>query len=522
MKELVNGKIVIPLPTYFTIGKHPLPQLVIEKLEQSDGEVCPNLYFLNKRSTTKTSEGLRIVNLGGTLDPAVTAGLSKDRFLPFHTVDDSRSLHGANSADILITSHWPSSILAGSHISISDENQVPPSEKCVADLCSALKPRYHFSTSSDLFYEREPFFHLSDSGQPDPAAITRFISLASPTNTGKQKYLYAFTLSSPAAAMPPGTTASPLNPTSKKRAFLPDQAETFSRFSSSPSQSNNRPHKRARNHHSKPLPQSACFFCLSNPTLSTHLISSIGTESYLTIAKGPLPTSTTYPTLPHSGHILIIPLAHTPTLAAIPPSSRASAYKEMQRYRRALHSLLIDRPTPPLGAVTWELSRAAGVHVHWQFLPVPADLIKRGLVEAAFKVSAENDSLPTFKSLSIGDGALAKTDYFRLWIWRPVATDTDGADAANGASVPSSSSSPSASYNVDEGPETRGKEKELVLEFPPDAKFDVQFGRKVMAKLLRLEDRMDWKDCRQSVEEEGKDAEGFKAAFRKFDFSFEE
>ena len=53
---LLNGDIKVPLPTYFTLGKQPLPQRIVEKLETSDDEICPNLYFLGKRSTTKTSE----------------------------------------------------------------------------------------------------------------------------------------------------------------------------------------------------------------------------------------------------------------------------------------------------------------------------------------------------------------------------------------------------------------------------------------------------------------------------------
>lgn len=526
----MKGSITIPLPTYFTVGIHPLPQQIIDKIENSDGEVCPNLYFLNKRSTTKTSEGLRIVNLGGTLDPAITAGLSKDRFLPFHTEDDAKALRGANSADILLTSHWPLSISSGSHINISDEVQLPPAEQCVADLCSILRPRYHFATSNDLFYEREPFFNLSDEGQPDTTSITRFISLASFNNLSKQKWLYAFSTdpnAAPPSIMPAGTTASPLTNLSKKRHRYPDQSEAYSRFAHGGD--NYRPQKRAKGTGKLTMPQE-CFFCLSNPNLSTHLITSIATDTYLTTAKGPLPTPTTFPSLPIPGHILIIPLAHSSTLATIPDaSSRASTYKEMQRYRRSLHSLLIDKSTNgALGAVTWEISRRSGVHVHWQFLPCATDLIKAGLVEAAFRVEAENERFPAFKSKDIGDGGAepAGGDYFRVWIWRPSTADPNGdkADAANGGECDSGSAEDhgDAESGATTGRETRGKEKQLVLPLEAGMRFDMQFGRRVMAKLLGLENRMDWRACAQTEDEERKDAEGFKAAFRKFDFSLEE
>lgn len=145
----------------------------------------------------------------------------------------------------------------------------------------------------------------------------------------------------------------------------------------------------------------------------------------------------------------------------------------MQRYRRALHSLLIDKGKDSLGAVTFEISRGDGVHVHWQLLPVPADLIKKGLVEAAFKVEAENQNYPIPKVKEIGDGSTENSDYFRVWIWRPEEGE-NGADAANGHS------------DEDDERETRGKEKSMALSFPSDLRFDLQFGRRVIAKLLGL------------------------------------
>ena len=152
------------------------------------------------------------------------------------------------------------------------------------------------------------------------------------------------------------------------------------------------------------------------------------------------------------------------------------------------------------------MSRAEGIHDHWQFLPVPADLVKTGLVEAAFKVEAENEKYPTFKTKDIGDGTAEKGDFFRVWFWRP-AEGVDATLNGDGDDV--------------EG-KAKGEEKSLVLPLSAEFRFDLQFGRRVMAKLLGLEGRMDWRDCGQSDAEEKKDAEGFKAAFKGFDFSFEE
>ena len=453
------------------------------------------------------------MTLGGSLDSEITAGLSKDKHLPFHTEGDAKALHGANTADILITSDWPTSVRSRSNVKLPEGAEEPvEAEQCIADLCSALKPRYHFSTSDSVFYEREPFFHISKEDQPDASSITRFISIAAYDNSAKQKWLYAFTIdpnAAPSLAMPPGTTATPFTNTSRKRQSFPDQNQAYSRFNhDNGHQNHHRPHKRARYKAPPPGPQE-CFFCLSNPKLATHLITSIAEDAYVTTAKGPLSTPTTYPTLGFPAHMLIIPLSHFPTLSSItPPETKISTYRELQRYRSALHSLLISTSRGALGAVTWEVSRAEGIHIHWQFLPVPADLIKKGLVEAAFKVEAENEKYPTFKTKAIGNGAAEKGDYFRVWIWRPqegVEVTLNCGEADDGG-----------------GEEMKGEEKELVLPLSAEFRFDLQFGRRVMAKLLGLEGRMHWKDCTQDDAEEKKDAEGFKNAFRKFDFSLEE
>ncbi|KAL2359642.1 hypothetical protein RJZ56_007499 [Blastomyces dermatitidis] len=496
---LLSGTIAVPLSTYFTVGNHPIPARIIEKIE-SDDEVCTNLYFLGRRGTLKTSEGIRIVALGGNLEsPATPASGVSDKYLPRYTESDARSLFGAHSADILITNQWPKSVRDGSKVSLRDGAKSPEGLQCVADLCATLKPRYHFSSGAPFFYEREPFFHLPTEESPDVKHITRFINLAPFSKSSNQKWLYAFTLdpqAAPLTSIPAGATVSPLL-TSKKRHALPSQPQTFSRFAQGDDY--HRPNKRVR----RPPPGSSeCFFCLSNPNIATHLITSIGSDCYLTTAKGPLPTSTTFPSLGFPGHILIIPLTHSPTFDAITEvDSQSATIKEMQRYRASLHEMLDDRSNGELGAVTWEVSRANGIHIHWQFLPMPSDLISRGLVEAAFKVEAENLSYPKFEKND--NATLGKGDYFRVMIWHPAKKASNGEEKEG---------------TVGES----GVETNLILPLSPEFRFDLQFGRRVMAKLLGLEKRMNWRDDVQLEKEEIADAEAFKKAFEKFDFSLKE
>ncbi|KAG9960625.1 CwfJ domain protein, partial [Aureobasidium melanogenum] len=488
LKDLLEGKIEIALPVYFALGKRELPREVQEKLSANAGELCSNLYFLGRRTTVKTSEGVKIVALGGAHMDAVSDKSLITEFSPSHTPEDVKVLRGANTADILVTSEWPAEIRTGSNAPYTGEEAV--SQQGVADLCTVLKPRYHFSFSEG-FLEREPFFHAQ--GEDDSGyQITRFISLASYGNAAKQKWIYAFTLDTavaPTATVPSGVTASPLSFT-KKRKAVESQTQSFSRFSGGSGDGGGR--QRGRNKRARPNPNpSECFFCLSNPNIATHLISSIGDSAYLTTAKGPLPTPKTFPALGFPGHMLIIPLEHAPTLASIQDQdSKKATIAEMHRYRLALQSMLTKRSedaaeADKLGAVTWEISRLGGIHIHWQFMPVPQDIIKKGLVEAGFKVEAENQSYPAFESSSVSTDVAAEGDCFKATIW-------DGAE-----------------------------EKTMVLPLDSSFRFDLQFGRRVLAKLLGLESRSHWQDCDQSEAEESIDVEAFKAAFAPFDFSLE-
>lgn len=515
ISALLQGNINVPLPTYFTVGDRPLPTRIVEKIE-ADDEVCTNLYFLGKRGTLKTAEGIRISALGGRFESAETqskpASNASGRFQTTYSEADARALFGTHSADILVTHQWPKGIRTGSSVPVPEDKSLLQSEvQCIADVSATLKPRYHFSASDGFFYEREPFFHIPTEDNPDAKPLTRFISMAS--YDSKQKAMYAFALdpkAAPPLSVPTGATASPLGAPQTKRKGLPSQKESFSRFAVADNDhSYNRARKRQRDRGPPPGPEQ-CFFCLSNPNIATHLITSIGNESYLTTAKGPLPPKDFFPTLGFPGHMLIIPFTHSPTLTSMPDAqTRKNTYTEMQRYRNALQQMLIAKSQRALGAVTWEVSRGSGIHLHWQFLPVPVSLLREGLVEAAFRVEAENLSYPRFATVAAtSDGSNESGDFFRVWIWAPPASTTDENDTVN------------PETGTETGAET-GEEKVLLLELTPEFRFDLQFGRRVMAKLLELDRRMNWKDATQTQEEEEGDAEAFKEAFKGFDFSME-
>ncbi|KAK4044418.1 CwfJ C-terminus 1-domain-containing protein-like protein [Parachaetomium inaequale] len=498
--DLLEGRIEIPCPIYFTVGTIPLPPRVVERVEK-DEEVAPNLHYLGKRSVTKTSEGVRIVALGGVLDMNIVAGLSKEQHEPYHTEGDAKALRGANNADILLTAMWPADVWRNSpkakELQIGAETA--PSSQTIAELCEALKPRYHFAMSPDtLAFEREPFFPDAAAEDKDKGiALTRFISLAPWANTAKAKSMYAFTLNREAIITPPaGSTLTPFyKPAPKKRTA--DQAE-FSRFATHDHDHRRRKHQRRER--SPPPGPDRCFFCLSNPSLPTHMVCSVGEDTYLATAKGPLPAANTFAKahgLDFPGHFIITPLTHAASLSgaaggAMSEEEAKKTFAEMTRFRDSLQGMVAGTSKRRLGAVTWEINRARNIHVHWQFLPVPAEMVSKGLVEAGFRVLAEDMKLGKFVAKDFGTADEMAGDYFRVWIWAEEDDDEDGGRVVG---------------------------KSLLLPFDESVRFDLQFPRKVMAKLLGLEERTFWQDVVQSEQEEAADVAAFRKAFEEWDFT---
>lgn len=496
LTDLLEGRMAIPCPTYFTVGTISMPPRVVERIED-DEEIAPNLHYLGKRSVTKTSEGVRIVALGGVLDLNIVAGLSKEQHEPFHTEGDAKALRGANNADILLTAMWPSDIWKNS--SKAKELQIgaetAPSSQTIAELCEALKPRYHFAMSSgDFAFEREPFFpDAAEDDKEKGIALTRFLSLAPWANTSKAKSMFAFTLNRDAIITPPaGSTLTPFFKAAPKKRTA-DQAE-FSRFGNHTHDHDHRRRKHRRERSPPPGPD-RCFFCLSNPNLPTHMVCSVGEDVYLATAKGPLPAADTFAAqgLDFPGHFIITPLTHAPSLsaAAMGEAEAKSTFAEMRRFRESLQGMVAGASRRKLGAVTWEINRARNIHVHWQFMPVPAKMVSEGLVEAGFRVLAEDLKLGKVAVKDFGTADEVPGDYFRVWIW----AEEDGED----------------------GGKVVGKS--LLLQFDEGVRFDLQYPRKVMAKLLGLENRMVWQDVVQSEKEETADVAAFRKAFKEWDFT---
>ncbi|KAI9446701.1 CwfJ C-terminus 1-domain-containing protein-like protein [Lactarius indigo] len=223
-----------------------------------------------------------------------------------------------------------------------------------------------------------------------------------------------------------------------------------------------------------------CWFCLSNPALTKHLIVTIGEECYLTFPKGKLmPTQNPgqyqdaeIPNVPGGGHVLIVPIAHCMTLDTVSSELRTSVLGECDRYQAALRALYAKYDATAVFFETGRISGRGG-HAHIQAVPLPLSLQDR--VETAFRDAGKLHGIE-FNADESDNGE--RESYFRV-------------------ELPSG--------------------RRLAYRNQGGLPFSVQFGRNVLASLLKIDERADWKTCLQSEEDDKADVLAFKTAFSPFD-----
>ena len=503
LDELLSGALEFPLQTYFTVGDFSLPEKVIEKLEANDeGQVCTNLSYLGRKGTYKTSDGIRIVFVGGKLvqgEASVTSSLGK--YDPLYLGTDVNVLYGAHSTDIVITNQWPANVTCSSSNPVPELLRTDQGIQCLAELCQKLKPRYHFSSSRDAFWEREPFQHPVEYGSFDTVGpCTRFMSLGGVTGPSKE-WFSAFKLDPRTVPTPPSNTTVTPFARGRKRSADTSQSNGNTRYTDG--YQRERPQKRLLED---------CFMCTKNmdQNNSTHLVSSIGEASVMTIPRGPLPLPSSFPQLAWSGHVLIIPHYHAADEGISGPREQAdidNEFAEMTKFRRALCKMVSTVSKGSLGAICWDTNRTGIRHMHWQWMAVPVKLIKESLLEGAFKVLGEQKECPPFETADADCLLPVRSDYFRLWIYTPPAQDNNPLSAADRLSG--------------DGDADEGSEKCIYFPLPSNLRFNIWFGREAMAKLLNLGNRLRWMDVQQRFEEEKADNLAFREQFEPWDFTLQ-
>lgn len=480
LQELLQDSLVVDIPTYFVEGPAGLPEAITNQAALHSDQICTNLFLLGASGLLSLAEGAR---------------------LAFHTRENEDKLHELlqkpSPVDILLTS-------LGS--SPTTSNLVSNQAK---QALLALMPKYHFFCST-VFREDKPYSTTLRNGG---TRLTREISLASVANDQKSKWFYAFNLSNtpPTAEALSSAVPNPylaaLDTKRKRDAVQPDEkaAKSHTPVDSSLVEHNGTPNgnrkvdtkrpplgyvcklcSQADEHYYKDCPSSlqskkrkrpksdttattqkhvdpeTCFFCLSNPILARHLIVSIGDAgSYLALPKGAMTQN----------HVLIIPVDHKPTLKAL-ADSRQTVESEMTKYIKAIEVMY---QTLSLTGVVFEISRSTGVHLHYQMIPVPFDKV--------------NDLMDAFL-------AFAESEKIVLEHRAPTAEDED--------------------YFRVEFP---SKGAVLTGTLGDRKRFDLQFGRRVIADVMGVPQRAHWKDCIRTDQQEAMDAESFKKVFRPFDFS---
>ncbi|XP_068329620.1 zinc finger CCCH domain-containing protein 64-like [Pyrus communis] len=548
--DYIEGRAQIPLPTYF-IGDYGVSAAKVLLAATRDAgnqgfkldglKICDNLYWL-KGSGKFTLHGLSVAYLS-------SQQYSDSQQFGTYNQDDVDVLRAIAEEpgiiDLFLTNKWPSGITNRANTS-----DVPPvayepfgSDNIVAELVAEIKPRYHIAGTKGVFFAREPYSNV------EAVHVTRFLGLAPVGNKDKQKFIHALS-PTPASTMSAveirtKSTTTTLSPytyeektahsmeagkrssdsisdsqywrydVSQKRQKHGDGNRLCFKFVSSGScprgescnfqhdvdareqslrgvcfefmnkgkcergpdckfkhslqdegESNSQQRRGSGNANSNRSTE--CWFCLSSPKVESHLIISIGEHYYCALAKGPLVED----------HVLLIPIGHSPNTVSLPSECEI----ELDKFQNALKKYYNKQGKE---VVFFEWASRRTTHANLQAVPVPS--AKAADVKNIFNLAAERQGFKftTMKSSNNYDGRTLLGEQFDRNFSFFYAQLPDGTIL---------------SHSIEE-----------------NEKFLPQFGRQVMAGLLKKADRDDWKNCTDSKEEETKMVEDFKSGFGEFD-----
>lgn len=362
-----NGTKSIPVPT-FIIG--PNRESDIDYYPELDGcEICPNLTYLGKRGLYSAESGLKLAYLSGVEKNEKSSESSVIELLENDVIcvrnSCLKSQPSFRGIDILMTSQWPFDITKYDTNQISEINY--KGSKLIAWLAAQIKPRYHVCALEGIHYERPPYRNQSKN-EDNIEIATRFIALARVGNKEKHKWLYALNLTpvdrtrlTELATKTTDETCTPYPISSlSSHPSIPEikqqgdgqffydmesQDEKKKRFSNQ----SGRDKKRGK----VDFDQAKCWFCLSSPKVSKHLVISVGNEAYLALAKGGLVDD----------HFLVLPISHHQSFSIVPES----ILKEMKLYKEAISQYFSKTERVP---VFFERNFKSS-HCQLQAVPVP-------------------------------------------------------------------------------------------------------------------------------------------------------
>uniref|UniRef100_H2SMS2 CWF19-like protein 1 n=1 Tax=Takifugu rubripes TaxID=31033 RepID=H2SMS2_TAKRU len=329
----------------------------------------------------------------------------------------------------------------------------------VANLAEKLKPRYHFAALEGAHYERAPYRNHTVL-QEKAHHVTRFIALATVNNPAKKKYLYAFNIVPMKVMDPSELVKQPQDVTENPfaRSAKDDTNRQKTSFSLAAEE--------VREERSQP--SGPCWFCLASPQVEKHLVISIGTHCYLAMAKGGLTPR----------HVLILPIGHYQSVVDL----SSEVVQEMEKYKSALKSFYKSRGER---CILFERNYKSQ-HLQLQVVPVPLDLCTTEDIKEAFMVQAQEQQMELMEipqHTDLKQIAPPGTPYFFV--------------------------------------ELDSEEK---LYYRIQRHFPLQFGREVLASeaILNIPTRADWKECKQSREEEEECCKELRNEFQPYDFAWDD
>lgn len=212
-----------------------------------------------------------------------------------------------------------------------------------------------------------------------------------------------------------------------------------------------------------------CWFCLANPKVTKHLIVSLGNAVYLSIAKGSLVDPFGPSCLvPGGGNLILVSILHVTSFLTGAPGTCAALTDEIVASKDALTAMFNKFGAAP---VFFEAYRPGGQHAHLQVAPVPLALVSQ--LEDAFKAAGTEVGF----DLSRDTRADPNTTYFQVQL-------PDGVV--------------------------------LTSLIPRSTRFNLAFGREVLGKLMGTPERIDWRQCEFSFEQEQTMRNSFFDAFKPF------
>ncbi|GAB6026563.1 hypothetical protein CHUAL_012979 [Chamberlinius hualienensis] len=464
----------VPITTYI-LGPNKEDHVVLYP-DGLSGDLCENVSCLGKLGLFTGRSGLRIAYISGNEGKNSSSyEFCYDDIDQFCTEIINRS--GFEGVDILLSSQWPK--LVTNYTNISPTERKESGSEFVSDVAVQLKPRYHFAATEGIYYERQPYRNhkiLAEGAKQ----VTRFIALSKVGNPSKQKWLYAFSIipmtkidRKELIKQPEDVTECPYVVVSKPKVKKNEEKsqQFFYDLESGPETKMNKGKRRAEDHHQERRqpkrqtipPSSDCWFCLSSPKVEKHLVVSVGTHNYMALAKGGLVDD----------HILILPIGHCQSTVLLEEES----LEELERFKSCLRKMFKSQKKT---AVFFERNYK-GFHLQIQVIPLPEN--KEPILKQTFMDIADCQSL-TLNEIP------AYTDLKQIV-------------------------QPAVPYFYVELPKGEKLFHRIKGSFP------LQFGREVLASppLLNVPDRVDWRACPLSKEEETRLCNTFRKAFEPFDFT---